>query len=90
MDAKMQALKELSGKRWRFAFVLTVLMLVFYFGFIALVAYGREFLKVVITNGLTMGVMLGALVIISAWILTYIYVRWANTSYDASVARLRR
>ena len=33
--------------------------------------------------------LLGVLVILVAWALTWIYVRWANTHYDASLARLR-
>ena len=34
--------------------------------------------------------LLGALVIVVAWVLTWIYVRWANTHYDAALAGLRR
>jgi uncharacterized membrane protein (DUF485 family) len=33
--------------------------------------------------------LLGALVIIVAWVLTWTYVRWANDHYDASLAKLR-
>ena len=33
--------------------------------------------------------LLGALVILVAWALTWMYVRWANTHYDTSLARLR-
>ena len=34
--------------------------------------------------------LLGALVIVVAWVLTWIYIRWANAHYDASVQGLRR
>jgi uncharacterized membrane protein (DUF485 family) len=34
--------------------------------------------------------LLGSLVIVVAWVLTWIYVRWANTHYDNSVRGLRR
>ena len=34
--------------------------------------------------------LLGALVIVAAWVLTWIYVRWANTHYDAQLRGLRR
>ena len=34
-------------------------------------------------------ILLGALVIVTAWILIWIYVRWANSHYDATVARIR-
>jgi uncharacterized membrane protein (DUF485 family) len=43
-----------------------------------------------VTRGLSVGVLLGALVIVSSWVLTWIYVRWANTHYDAGVDELRR
>jgi uncharacterized membrane protein (DUF485 family) len=33
--------------------------------------------------------LLGALVILVAWALTWVYVRWANTHYDTSLERLR-
>ena len=38
----------------------------------------------------SLGMLLGALVIIVAWVLTWIYVRWANEHYDSSVKGLRR
>ena len=39
--------------------------------------------------GLSLGMLLGVLVIVAAWVLTWIYVRWANTHYDASLQGLR-
>jgi uncharacterized membrane protein (DUF485 family) len=35
-------------------------------------------------------VLLGALVIVLSWVLTWIYVRWANTHYDAGLDEIRR
>jgi len=32
---------------------------------------------------------LGALVIIAAWVLIWIYVRWANKHYDTAIETLR-
>ena len=34
-------------------------------------------------------ILLGALVIVSAWGLIWIYVRWANSHYDTTVASLK-
>jgi uncharacterized membrane protein (DUF485 family) len=34
--------------------------------------------------------VLGAGVIVFAWILTWVYVRWANTHYDRALAELRK
>jgi len=38
---------------------------------------------------LTLGIVLGASTIVIAWILTGIYINWANNRYDIEVQRLR-
>ena len=55
-------------------FVLSGIMLGIYFGFILLVAYDKPLLGRQIVPGLSWGILLGALVIASAWVLTFIYV----------------
>ena len=59
-------------------------------GFILLVAYAKPLLATVVVPGLSLGILLGALVIVSAWVLIWIYVRWANTHYDAGMDEVRR
>jgi uncharacterized membrane protein (DUF485 family) len=63
-------------------------MLATYFGFVLLVAYRKPLLGELVTPGLSLGILLGALVILVAWVLTGIYVRWANVHYDSELARL--
>jgi uncharacterized membrane protein (DUF485 family) len=41
-----------------------------------------------VVPGLSLGILLGALVIVASWILTWVYVRWANTVYDPQVRAL--
>jgi uncharacterized membrane protein (DUF485 family) len=77
----------IAAKRWGIALTLTVLMLAIYFGFILLVAFGKPLLSVVLTSGLTLGILLGALTIVACWILSLIYVAWANRNYDEAVAK---
>lgn len=81
-------LRELDRARARVALSLTGVMVLLYFGFIALVAYGRPILARRLTPGLTVGILLGALVIVVSWILTWVYVRWANSHYDPKVRAL--
>jgi uncharacterized membrane protein (DUF485 family) len=81
-------LRELDRARWRIALALTTAMVLMYFGFIALVAFGRPVLAIQITPGLSLGILLGALVIVASWVLTWVYVRWANRVYDPAVRRL--
>ena len=82
-------LEAVSAARWRIAISLTVAMMAAYFGFILLVAFNKPLLAGLVTRGLSLGMLLGALVIIVAWVLTWVYVRWANTHYDSTVARIR-
>jgi len=83
-------LRALAAERWRIALTLTAVMIVLYFGFIVLIAYGRSVLAILITPGLTVGILLGALVIVVSWLLTYWYVRWANTRYDVELRALQK
>jgi uncharacterized membrane protein (DUF485 family) len=83
-------LEAVSAARWRIAVSLTVAMMVAYFGFILLVAFNKPLLGMTVVPGLSLGILLGALVIIVAWAVTWIYISWANAHYDASVDGLRR
>jgi uncharacterized membrane protein (DUF485 family) len=83
-------LEALAARRWRVALVLTGVMLATYFGFLLLIAYDKPALGQLVTAGLSVGILLGALVIVVAWIVTGIYVRWANTVYDVALARIRK
>lgn len=77
----------IAAKRWKIALTLSVLVLIIYFGFILLVAFGKPLLSTLLGPGLSVGILLGALTIISCWVLAIIYVRWANNYYDDEVAR---
>jgi uncharacterized membrane protein (DUF485 family) len=88
-DPDVRALDVLAARRLRVALALTAAMLVVYFGFILLIAFGKDFLSERIVSGLTVGMALGVLVILATWVLTWIYVRWANRVYEPEVARLR-
>ena len=39
--------------------------------------------------GLSLGIALGAAVIVVAWLSTFVYVRWANRHYDPVLRALR-
>ncbi|MGH7578809.1 MAG: DUF485 domain-containing protein [Gemmatimonadales bacterium] len=86
----VKTLRDLDRARWRVALALTAAIVCLYFGFILLVAYGRHLLAIRVTPGLTLGILLGALVIVASWILTWVYVRWAATHYDPGVRALDR
>ena len=45
---------------------------------ILLIAFGKPLLARLIAPGLSVAIVFGALVTVAAWLLTLIYVRWAN------------
>jgi uncharacterized membrane protein (DUF485 family) len=90
MNDPREPLRALAAAQWRLAISLTAAMMAIYFGFILLVAFDKPLLGTLLAPGLSLGTLLGALVIVCAWVLIWIYVRWANSHYDRTVASLRR
>lgn len=81
--------KNLVRKRIVVSTVLTLVMLFFYFGFILSIAFFPQFLSIKIGPTLTLGLPIGIGLILFAWLLTGVYTRWANHSYDKTVRELR-
>lgn len=82
-------LDRLAAARWRIGLGLTIAMTAIYVVFILLIAYGKAFLGTAIVPGLSLGIALGVLVIVAAWAIILVYVRWANQHYDRAVASIR-
>jgi uncharacterized membrane protein (DUF485 family) len=74
---------ELIAKRTRFAWALSAIMLAIYFGFIFIVAFAPKVLGTSLGGVTTVGIPVGVLVIVSAFVLTGIYVFRANSEFDA-------
>lgn len=87
---KEDALEVLAARRWRVAASLTAATLVAYFGFILLIAFDKPLMGRLIAPGLSLGILLGALVIAISWGLTGLYILWANGKYDRELNRLGR
>lgn len=82
--------QELVRTRGRFAVQLSIVMLVIYYGFIAVIAFAPKALGVPVASGMvmTIGIPVGVLVIIAAFVLTAIYVRRANGEFDAKTRQI--
>jgi uncharacterized membrane protein (DUF485 family) len=89
MPTRNDRIRALASARDRVAALLTVVMIAIYFGFIALIAFAKPFLARRLAPGLTIGIALGVIVIVSSWLLTLFYVRWTNSSYDDRLEALR-
>lgn len=84
-----QRFKALVRKRWSVSILLTVLLFALYYGYILVVAYNKPLLAVKVGTHTTLGIVLGALTIVGSWLLTVVYVIWANTSYDREVNSIK-
>lgn len=83
------ALEALAAARSRIAVGLTAAMTVIYVAFILLIAFDKAWLGTLLAPGLSVGIALGVLVIVAAWVLILAYVYWANTHYDHRVVSIR-
>lgn len=75
--------QELVSKRESFAWKLSIAMLVVYYTFILIIAFSPETFGMKISGVITLGIPVGVVVILIAFILTGIYVKRANTEFDA-------
>ena len=75
--------QELVRRRSGFAWTLAAVMLAIYLGFIVAVAFAPGLMASKVGGGVTsLGIVLGLVVIVSAFLLTGIYVWRANTVFD--------
>jgi len=77
--------QELVSKRNSYGWIMTILMLVVYYGYIVLVAFNKEFLAQKLGAGAvtSVGIPIGVGVIVFTIVITGIYIRRANTEFDA-------
>jgi uncharacterized membrane protein (DUF485 family) len=83
------AFRRLVARRWRVSLVLTFCLFVLYYGYILLIALNKPLLAIRIAHATPVGIPLGAAVIIGSWILTAVYIVWANRRFDPEADRLR-
>lgn len=75
--------RELCTKRNRLGLVLTVLMLIVYYGYVSLIAFNKAFLAQPIGGGVTsVGIPIATAVIVFSVVVTGLYVRRANGEFD--------
>jgi uncharacterized membrane protein (DUF485 family) len=81
--------KALVKRRWSVSLLLLTLLFVSYYGFILLVAGDKTFVSQMVGENTPLAIPMGVGVIVFAWLLTALYVAWANRSYDPEVERLK-
>jgi uncharacterized membrane protein (DUF485 family) len=85
------AFRRLVRLRWRLSLALTGLLFVLYYGYIVLIAVNRPLLSQPFgEHTATIGILLGVAIIVGSWLLTAIYIVWANRRFDVEAERLRQ
>ena len=74
-------------KRNNFSIVMSILMIIAYYGYILLIAFNKPFVASKLNEGgvTSIGIPMGLGVIIFTIIITWIYVSRANTEFDSEV-----
>ncbi len=79
---------ELVQSRLRVAALLSAIMIVAYFSFMALFAFNKPVLATMITPYLSVAMLLGPALIVMPIVLCIIYIVWTNLVYDPAVRKL--
>jgi len=81
--------QELKRKRNSFGWTLAIVMFIVYYGYIGLIAFDKSFLAQPFGDGVTsLGIPIGMGVIVFTILITALYVRRANSEYDALTAEI--
>jgi uncharacterized membrane protein (DUF485 family) len=81
---------DLVQARLRVATLLSLVMIVSYFGFMALFAFNKPLLGSMITPCLSFAMVIGPALILTPVVLCAIYVTWTSRVYDPAVKKLGR
>lgn len=82
--------QEFVNKRNSYSIVMSILMIIAYYGYIVLIAFNKPFLATKLSAGAvtSIGIPMGVGVIVFTIIITWIYVRRANTEFDTEAEQL--
>jgi uncharacterized membrane protein (DUF485 family) len=79
-------------KRNNFSIVMSILMIIAYYGYILLIAFNKPFLATKLSDGgvTSIGIPIGLGVILFTIVITWIYVRRANSEFDTEADAIIR
>lgn len=81
--------KELRHKFRSFAFPVTVAFLVWYFGYIFLTAFARDWVSIEVAPNINIAIILGLLQFVSTFVIAWLYERHSSKHLDHASDTLR-
>ena len=80
---------ELRRRFTRFAFPMTAAFLIWYFAYVLLSVYARDFMATPVFGNVNLGILLGLLQFVTTFVITALYIRHARKNLDPIAAKLR-
>ncbi|RSM63087.1 DUF485 domain-containing protein [Amycolatopsis sp. WAC 01376] len=81
--------KELRARLRRFVFPVSVLFLVWYLLYVLLADYAHGFMSTKLVGNINVGLVFGLLQFVSTFVITGLYVRYANKKLDPIAEKIR-
>ena len=81
---------QLRSKFRKFVFPLTALFLAWYFLYVLLSVFAKDFMGTRVVGNITWGQILGLLQFVSTFTITMVYARWADRVFDPEAEALAR
>jgi uncharacterized membrane protein (DUF485 family) len=89
---QMQATPEFADLRRRlrrFVFPMSVAFLVWYLVYVLLASYAPDFMAIKVFGNINIGLIIGLLQFVTTFVITTVYVRYANQHLDPAAEKIR-
>lgn len=81
--------QELRNRLRRFVFPMSALFLIWYFAYVLLGAFAHDFMAIKVWGNINVGLLIGLGQFLSTFVITAIYVRFANRELDPRAEAIR-
>jgi uncharacterized membrane protein (DUF485 family) len=81
--------QELRSRLRRFVFPMSALFLIWYFAYVLLGAFAHDFMAIKVWGNINVGLLIGLGQFVSTFVITGIYVWWANRELDPRAEAIR-
>ena len=81
--------QELRSRLRRFVFPMTAVFLLWYFAYVMLGAFAHDFMAIKVWGNINVGIVIGLGQFVTTFLITFIYVRFANRELDPRAEAIR-
>jgi uncharacterized membrane protein (DUF485 family) len=80
---------DLRARLRRFVFPMSAAFLVWYLAYVLLASYAPGFMSIKVLGNINVGLVIGLLQFVTTFVITTVYVRYANKHLDPAAEKLR-